>query len=58
MVDLFPMYFLTRSKKANSSGEAADVVVGGRGSGRMGVSVGDTTGASGALCLLWVNFAL
>ena len=58
MVDLLPMYFLTRSKKASSSGEAADVEVGGRGSGRTGVKVGDTVGASGAFCLLWLNFAL
>jgi hypothetical protein len=57
MVDLLLIYFLTRSKKANSSCEAADVDVGGRGSGRTGVKVGETAGASAAFCLLWLNFA-
>jgi hypothetical protein len=56
MVDLLPMYFLTRSKKASSSGFAAEEEVGGRGSGRTGVKVGETAGASGAFCLLCVNF--
>jgi len=44
---LFPMNFLTRSKNAISSVVAPDVIVGGNGSGRAGVSVGDTAGASG-----------
>jgi len=49
---LLLMYFLTRSKKASSSEDAADVDVGGRGSGMTGVRVGDTAGASGGICLL------
>ncbi len=52
IVCLFAMYFLTRSKKASSSEVALDVDVGGNGSGIMGVKVGDTAGASGALGLL------
>jgi hypothetical protein len=55
IVDLLPIYFLTRSKKASSSDEAAEVEVGGRGSGRTGVKVGETAGTSGAFCLLCVN---
>ena len=47
IVCLFPMNFLTRSKNAISSVVAPDVIVGGNGSGRAGVSVGDTAGASG-----------
>lgn len=57
MVDLFPIYFLTRSKKASSSDVAPDVEVGGIGSGIIGVNVGDTAGASGAFGL-WDNFVL
>ena len=52
MVDLFAIYFFTRSKKASSSDVAADVEVGGRGSGTTGVKVGETAGASAAIALL------
>lgn len=51
IVDLFAMYFFTRSKNASSSDVAEDVDVGARGSGTMGVNVGDTAGASGAIAL-------
>lgn len=46
IVDLFAIYFLTRSKNASSSAVAAEVAVGGKGSGITGVKVGDTAGAS------------
>jgi hypothetical protein len=49
IVDLLLINFLTRSKKASSSAVAPDVAVGGRGSGTMGVRVGDTAGASADL---------
>jgi hypothetical protein len=55
---LSPMCFLTRSKKASSSCVAADVVFGGRGSGRIGVNVGETACASGTTDLLWFSFVL
>ena len=51
IVDLFAIYFLTRSKKASSSDVAADVEVGRRGSGITGVSVGETAGASAVIGL-------
>lgn len=51
IVDLFAMYFFTRSKNASSSEVAVDVEVGASGSGIIGVSVGDTAGASGAIGL-------
>lgn len=52
MVDLLPIYFFTRSKKANSSALAADMDAGGSGSGTIGVRVGDTAAASAAGGLL------
>ena len=51
IVCLFAMYFLTRSKKASSSEVAPVVEVGGRGSGMIGVKVGEIAGASGAFGL-------
>lgn len=51
------MYFFTRSKNASSSAVAPEVEVGGKGSGIIGVNVGDTAGASVAFGL-WDNFAL
>lgn len=53
IVDLFPIYFLTFSKKANSSAVALLDDVGGSGSGMTGVNVGsmDSTSAPSGL---WV----
>ena len=57
MPDLLAMNFLARSKKASSSDVALDVDVGGRGSGMIGVKVGETAGTSGAFGL-WFNLVL
>ncbi len=51
IVDLLLMNSFTRSKNASSSEVAAEVEVGGRGSGKMGVRVGETAGASCAFGL-------
>src|SRR4051794_39955617 len=59
IVFLLPMYFLTRSKKASSSCVGLVVLVGGKGSGRAGVKVGETGGPSGTKgCFVpWPVFA-
>jgi hypothetical protein len=57
MPDLLAMNFLARSKKASSSDVALEVDVGGRGSGMIGVKVGETAGTSGAFGL-WFNLVL
>lgn len=47
MTFLLPINFFTLSKNPSSSAVAADDVVGGKGSGNAGISVGDTNGRSG-----------